>query len=51
MWKGILNLELQEFFLYAVGEFLDLVACYQIANRIAKRKKVREETEFIPDWR
>lgn len=51
MWKGLLNLELQEFLLFTVGEFLDLIACYQITNGIAKEKIVKTKTEYIPDWR
>ena len=54
MWKGILNLPLEEMQLYAEGEYFDLIACYQIANGIAKEKKITKKEngiEYIPDWR
>lgn len=44
-------MSLDEFWLYSVGEFGDMIACYQVAQGIAELKDSIKETEYIPDWR
>lgn len=54
MWKGILGVDLQEFLLYAPGQFMDIVACWQISQGIADEGTSEEEgevKEYIPNWR
>lgn len=51
MWKGILNLSLQEYLVLTPGEFSDMISCYQIANGIAEQAEPEPEKQFIPDWR
>lgn len=36
MWRGILNIPLEEFLLMTPGEFNDMVAAYQIAKGYAE---------------
>ena len=50
-WKGVLRLDLQEYLLLSPGELNDLIACYQIAEGLAKEKKSDAFDAFIPDLR
>lgn len=46
-----MRLDLQEYLLLSPGELNDLIACYQIAEGLAKEKKADVFDEFIPDLR
>lgn len=46
-----MGLKKQETFSYRYGEFLDLVACWQIKYEHAEPKQEADDDEMIPDLR
>ena len=50
MWKGRLNLSLDEFLVMTEGEISDLIDAYIISEGIAEYEDPNEK-EYIPDMR